>query len=198
MSLVIKNLTKSFDNKTIFRDFSYEFPDNGIYVLRGESGIGKTTLLRIIAGIDKDYNGDVIGAGIGMVGMVFQEYRLFPQLTALQNVVFANSDKKGKADYDNAIKMLSTLGFNEADMSLLPEELSGGMKQRVSLARGFLSSFPILLLDEPTKELDDRNAEIVRDIIKSLSKNKLVIIVSHSSEDVESLNATEIFIGNHH
>jgi len=194
MSLNIINLKKRFDDKTIFDGFSYNFSDNGIYLLRGESGIGKTTLLRMISGLDNDYTGEIIGGGIGRVGMAFQEYRLFPRLSALENVIFAISDGKDKAVFDNSKKMLSSLGFNESDMLLLPGELSGGMKQRVSLARAFLSDYPILLFDEPTKELDKSNAAIIRNIIRELSKNRLVIIVSHSDEDVSALHPIEIFI----
>lgn len=194
MSLELKNISKNFGNKTILKDFSYSFNSPGLYVLTGESGVGKTTLLRMISGLDKSYTGSIEGGGIGEVGMAFQEYRLFPQLTALENVVFAISSRKDEAVLNKSKEMLLHLGFKNEDLSLLPSELSGGMKQRVSLARAFLSNYPILLLDEPTKELDDKNAKTVRDIIASLSKEKLIIIVSHNSEDVSGLNATEINI----
>lgn len=192
MSLKISGLTKYFNEKCILKDFSFEFKDNGIYVLKGESGIGKTTLLRILAGLDKDYTGSIEGGGIGRVGIAFQEYRLFPRLTAAKNVLLAISDKKDGADYEKVKSMLSILGLSEEDMDLLPNALSGGMKQRVSLARAFLSDYPILLLDEPTKELDESNAKAVRDIIKALSAERLIIIVSHNDEDAFSLGATEI------
>lgn len=198
MTLRIIGLTKYFEKKCIFKDFSYDFEGSGIYTLKGESGIGKTTLLRIIAGLDKDYSGVVEGGGIGRVGMAFQEYRLFPQLTALENVVFAISDKKNTAVLDNAHKMLSLLGFEERDIELLPDELSGGMKQRISLARAFLSGYPILLLDEPTKELDEVNATQVLNIIKELSKDRLIILVSHNVDDAKRIGATEILIDKLH
>ena len=72
MSLMIKNLSKSFGKKTIFSNFTYNFADSGIYVVHGDSGIGKTTLLRIIAGLDKEYTGNVAGGGIGQVSFAFQ------------------------------------------------------------------------------------------------------------------------------
>lgn len=194
MSLKITNLNKNFGEKCIFKGFSYSFDMSGIYALKGESGVGKTTLLRIIAGLDKDYTGEVLGGNIGRVSVAFQEYRLFSGLTALENIVFAISNGKDKAVFEKAKKTLFALGFSEADMSLYPEELSGGMKQRVSLARAFLADYPILLLDEPTKELDSANAKAVREMIKTLSKEKLVILVSHSDEDLRLLSATEILI----
>ena len=88
--------------------------------------------------------------------------------------------------------MLLSLGFRENDLYLLPDELSGGMKQRVSLARAFLFDAPILLLDEPTKELDPSNADTVRKIIKEQSLTRLVILVSHNGEDIDKLGATKI------
>lgn len=194
MSLTIKNLCKSFDGKTVLDNFSHDFADRGIYAIQGESGAGKTTLLRIIAGLDKDYSGEVIGGGFGKCSMAFQEHRLFPQLSALENVVFAISDKKDEAVCKKATDILTSLGLPKSDISLLPEELSGGMKQRVSLARAFIKDAPVLLLDEPTKELDEANATLVRDMIREAAKSRLVILATHSAEDVEALEAKIIKI----
>lgn len=184
MSLSLINVTKRFDDKILFSDLSINLPDVGIFALVGESGIGKTTLLRIIAGLDKDYTGEVVGGGIGRVSMSFQEYRLFPQLTALDNLIFAISDGKDEAAALKCRNMLYSLGFSHTDMSLLPCELSGGMKQRVSVARAFIRESDILLLDEPTKELDTANAEIIRKLILEESKKRLVIFVSHNEDDL--------------
>ena len=165
MGLSIKNLSKRFDNKSIFSDFSYEFDDSGVYAILGESGVGKTTLLRIIAGLDTDFEGEVNGGGNKSTSFAFQEYRLFPELSAFDNIVFASFDKITDERILNAKAMLKSLGFTEEDMSLFPSELSGGMKQRVSIARALLRASPILLLDEPTKELDSDNAEAVLALI---------------------------------
>ena len=189
MSLKISRLTKYFDEKCILENFSYEFKQTGLYLLTGESGRGKTTLLRMIAGLDKKYEGEITGGGIGQVGFVFQEYRLFPHLSAIDNVIYAISDRKNEAVTSKAANMLKRLGFEEKDFSLNPSELSGGMKQRVSLARAFLSRYPILLLDEPTKELDRTNLERVKEIIRELSESRLIILVSHVSEDTDNPDA---------
>ena len=82
MSLEIIDLSKSFGERAVLDSFSYKFDQTGLYVIAGESGIGKTTLLRIIAGLDKDYSGSVVGGGIDNVSFMFQEYRLFPSLSA--------------------------------------------------------------------------------------------------------------------
>jgi NitT/TauT family transport system ATP-binding protein len=183
------SLKKSFDEKIIFDNFSYSFPSTGVFALFGESGIGKTTLLRLIAGLDKNYDGTIEFEGISKVAFAFQEYRLFPTLTALENVFYANFDKKNEADLKKCQKALAELGFGESDMSLYPKELSGGMKQRVSLARAFLNDAPVLLLDEPTKELDEENVKRVIERISEEGKHRLVILVTHEFSDIEAVGA---------
>ena len=192
MSLRISNLKKRFADKVIFDDFSYEFSNNGIYAITGESGVGKTTLLRLIAGLDTHYSGSISGGGIGNVSLAFQENRLFPNLSALDNVVLANHNEPTPNAVEEAKKMLISLGISEKDIYLYPSELSGGMRARISLARAFLKQAPILLLDEPTSELDSENAELVRKIIKKQAKNRLIIIVTHNLEEISMLSATPI------
>ena len=187
MSLEIKNLTKRFGKKTIISEFSYHFSEKGLYILRGKSGIGKTTLLRIIAGLDKDYSGEIIEGGIGRISFAFQEYRLFPQLSALENVMIASKDDSD-ANKNIAMDLLSQLGFSFEEMSLLPSELSGGMKQRVSLARAFMKNAPVILLDEPTKELDAILCRQVCEMIKKIAEDKLVILVTHRDDDISLLD----------
>lgn len=188
MNLKLNILEKKFDDKVIFKDFSYKFDEKGVYLLFGKSGTGKTTLLRIIAGLDKKFKGTVEGAGAENVSFVFQEYRLFPNLTALNNVVLAISDGKDDKIKKKAMNLLLNLGFSESDLHLLPGELSGGMKQRVSFARALLKNAPILLLDEPTKELDSELRNKLYEIIKEEAKTRLVIMVSHNKEDIDFLS----------
>ena len=194
MAFVINNLSKSFDTKLIYNNFSFNFPEKGVFTLSGESGSGKTTLLRIIAGLDLDYTGEVIGGGKNNVSFAFQEYRLFPHLNAIDNVVFSISDRKDEAVYNKSKNMLLSLGFSTDDLLLYPSEMSGGMKQRVSLARAFLKESNILLLDEPTKELDKINVKNVLNEIISQAKNRIVIVVTHSDDDINELNSVKINI----
>ena len=190
--LKIKNLSKAFENKEIFCDFSYSFSENGLYIIKGNSGIGKTTLLRIISGIDKKYTGLVANGGYKNASVAFQEYRLFPTLTALENITFAVWEKAEDNNVSEAKKMLLELGFTEGDLSLFPHELSGGMKQRVSLVRAFLKKAPILILDEPTKELDSSLSSKILEIIKEEAKHRLVLMVTHTASDVSHLPHTVI------
>lgn len=193
MSLSIQKLNKHFGRKYIFTDFSYEFSDRGIYLLLGNSGVGKTTLLRIIAGLDKNFGGSVLLSNASTVSVAFQEYRLFPTLTALENVMIASKDE-GEDSLLAAEALLLKLGFTKDEMNLYTDELSGGMKQRVSLARAFFANSDILLLDEPTKELNRELCDVVLQMIKDAGKERLVIVVTHNYDDVKELCATEIRI----
>lgn len=186
-NLILKNLSFAYGNETVFNDLSLSFESKNVYLLSAPSGRGKTTLLRLIAGLIKQSSGEIVGGGIGKVAFAFQESRLFPALSALENASVSASSI-------DARKMLLSLGFSEEDLLKTPSELSGGMKQRVSLVRAFLSDAPILLLDEPFKELDDKVRETVYEIIKEMANSKLVILVSHDLSDAENLSATVVYL----
>lgn len=187
MSIIIKNLHKAFGDKIIINDLTYTFPDTGIVIINGKSGIGKTTLLRLISRLDNDYSGLIEFDKEKDVSYAFQEHRLFPHLNVLNNLLSVSFNRYGENDRKRAIDLLMKLGFAENDLKLFPDELSGGMKGRLSFARAVLYDKPILLLDEPTKELDDASKQAIFEIINSLSKTKLIIIVTHDT-DLSLLN----------
>jgi len=194
MSLKIKNLTKNFGDKTVIKNFSFEFADTGLYLVYGRSGVGKTTLLRMISGLDTEYEGEIFGGGKENVSYMFQEYRLFPTLSAIDNVLAVAYDDECEENRTEAMNTLISLGITEEEAELLPKELSGGMKQRVSFARAILRNRPILLLDEPMKELNEELCRTVKKILTRESEKRLVIMVSHNPEDreIENVNLIEL------
>ena len=182
MSLEIINVSKCFGEKVVFDNFSYSFSTEGLYVITGESGIGKTTLLRMIAGLDTDFSGEISGGNTENVSFMFQEYRLFPSLNALKNAALSLKAE----DFGRAEALLKRLGFTDQDLKKRPAHLSGGMKQRVAFARAVLMDAPILILDEPTKELDAESIRIMLDIVAEEAKKRLVIAVTHDDMLINS------------
>lgn len=173
----ITNLSKSFDGKAIFKDYSSEFATGKITYLMGESGVGKTTLLRMISGLDTDYTGEITYEG--KLAYVFQEPRLFPNLSVLSNLKIVNDNPTL-----NAKKLLKSVELNDCE-DMLPSELSGGMKMRLSIARAVYYDPDIILMDEPFASLDkEMKDRIVNKIFKLLS-GKTIIIISHDRSDAE-------------
>ena len=175
MGIRVANLTKSFGDSIVIENLSFALPDRGLFRISGPSGVGKTTLLRMIAGLDTDYIGSIENGGISNTSFMFQEYRIFPTLSALKNAGISQNT----GDNASAYNLLSYLGFKPEDMKKKPRELSGGMKQRVAFVRALLKDSPILILDEPTKELDSNTVDAMLEIIRCEAQRRLVIIVTH-------------------
>ena len=184
MPVIISNLSKSLGTQDIFRDFSLEMPDTGCVCFFGPSGSGKTTLLNLLAGIIPPDAGSIELIPKGNISYAFQEDRLLPWINAVDNVKLVIQDKKN-AD-EAAIHWLREVSL--ADMAdKTPGELSGGMRQRVSLARAFAYGGSVLLLDEPFQGID---AQIKSGLISSLSKmktEKLLILITHYPEEAVRL-----------
>ncbi|MBQ5992448.1 MAG: ABC transporter ATP-binding protein [Clostridia bacterium] len=174
----IKNLSLSFGKKPIFRDFSAELPDEGLVLLSGESGIGKTTLLRILCGLQKPDRGTVCGLESRKISVVFQEPRLLEHMTALENVSIVS-------DAETAERLLRELNMT-GERSQKAGALSGGQKQRVSLARAFAFSNDVVLLDEPFTGLDEQNKLRAADLIRTA---RLAVVVTHDADDAALLHA---------
>lgn len=174
----LRNLSLSFGEKQIFRDFSAQLPNEGVVLLSGESGIGKTTLLRILCGLQKPDLGAVVGLENRWVSVVFQEPRLLDRLSAFENVSIVS-------DGETAKRLLSDLNMT-GEMHLCARSLSGGQKQRVSLARAFAFSSDIVLLDEPFTGLDEQNKLRAVDLIRTA---RLAVVVTHDPDDAALLHA---------
>ena len=175
------NVSLSFENKKIIDDLNFTFEDKKTYAIMGESGIGKTTILNIIAGLLKIDSGSV-STDNARVAYLFQDARLFPWLTVADNVTIVSDEPKEVAKY-RALSILEKLGLLECS-DMYPDELSGGMKQRVSIARALMYEHDILLLDEPFRALDEETAKTVAEYVFDESNDKTVIFVTHDKNDV--------------
>ena len=184
--LEVKNLCKEFNNRPILKDISFTLKDGEIMTIVGPSGAGKTTLLRIIAGLETKDSGEILIDGKpydpGNVGVVFQDFNLFPNLNVLQNITLAPTMvlKESKAEAEqNAQKLLDQLQMNGREKQY-PYQLSGGQKQRVAIARALAMNPRILCDDEPTSALDPNLREEVEKMILDLKKSGLTqLIITH-------------------
>ena len=189
--LELKNIKKSFSGRKILDGISLKVTDGEIMCIVGQSGGGKTPLLRCISGLERIDEGEMILDGRkfdpmsskeALIGVVFQEYNLFPHLSVLENVTLAPKialKKDPQAVEKEARQLLKKLAL-EGKENLYPYQLSGGQKQRVSIARALAMHPKILCYDEPTSALDPGLRDKVRDIILSLKNESMTqIVVTH-------------------
>lgn len=180
--------SKRYDDLEVVRDFKLGLEKNKVTCLFGPSGCGKTTLLNIIAGLDRDYEGACDTSDLD-ISYVFQEPRLIPWLSVYDNIEYVLRDKLEAGDIEGHIlrylEEVDLLEFRDA----LPNSLSGGMKQRVSLVRGFAHPHEILILDEPFIGIDHKMRAALIENIKRLMKieNKTVVLVTHDLEVAKTL-----------
>ena len=174
---------KAFDGKTVLSDLSLDFPEGRTTLLMAPSGWGKTTLLRIASGLDRDFEGEVEKGGRHVV--LFQEDRLVEGISALSNLLALG---KGK---EECLASLSILGLEGQERKKV-SELSGGMKRRVAIARVLLMDGDRFFLDEPFTGLDGETKEAVASVLKKKLKGKTVVVVSHSEEDGPLMDSDDI------
>ena len=177
----LNNISVSFDKKLVVDNFSFEFKAGKKYAIMGESGCGKTTILNTIAGLVKLNSGEIAKPANCKISYVFQEPRLFDWLTVKENVSIVSGDDKRLAD-QKVQKILSSLGLSET-LDQYPPELSGGMKQRVSIARALAFDPDVILIDEPFKALDNETRTKTADYLFEICKSKTVIMVTHDISD---------------
>lgn len=178
----LENIVLSLGGKNVINGFSHTFRPGSTSAILGKSGCGKTTLLRIIAGLQKADSGK-ISVG-GKISYVFQEPRLLPDRTALENINFVLGDKRETLEQAQKWLELAEMGN---DGHKLPHELSGGMKQRIALVRALAYDGDIFLLDEPFSALDGDLKDKMITAVKKFTAGKTVILVTHDSNEAELL-----------
>ena len=184
--LKITDLAFAYDKKSIFENLSLELANGEILAVMGPSGYGKTTLLGLVSGLLNPQKGEVENT-FEKIAYVFQEPRLFPWLTVKENLM-AVMDEKDKSAEKTVIECLRFVGLSDS-LDKNPEELSGGMKSRASLARALAYGGDLFLLDEPFAALDEdlRNDLLVKLKEYLRAHNTSAILVTHNKEDAEKL-----------
>ena len=212
--LETRHLTKIYRTKkgvpvTALSDVSLKFSDTGMVFLLGKSGSGKSTLLNLLGGLDKYDSGEIIIKGVSSsdfrqrhfdsyrntyVGFIFQEYNILEEFTVGANIALA-LELQGKKATDGEINKI----LSEVDLqgygARRPNELSGGQKQRVAIARALVKNPKIIMADEPSGALDSATGKQVFETLKKLSKEKLVIVVSHDRDFADTYGDRIIELG---
>ena len=202
--LVVRNVFKTYHSKKgtdcqALKNISFSLGDSGLYFVLGKSGCGKSTLLNLLGGLDKVNSGEISYNGKDFsafsqkdfeeyrndtVGFVFQDYNLIDNFNVYENVdialILQSATDKDKL-ISQALKQVGLEGYEKRKIS----ELSGGQKQRVAIARAIVKNSSIILADEPTGNLDSDTGKDILDLLKNLSADKLVIVVTHDKENAE-------------
>ena len=207
--LEIKNINKSYKvgdlKQKVLKDVSIKFRENEFVSILGQSGSGKTTLLNLIGGLDRYDTGDIIINGKSTkhfkdkdwdayrnnsIGFIFQSYNLISHISILDNVEMGMtlSGVSRKLRRERAIEVLKKVGLGD-HINKKPNQLSGGQMQRVAIARALANDPDIILADEPTGALDSKTSKSIMDLIKEISKDKLVIMVTHNEEIAEDYSS---------
>lgn len=203
--LEIKNLTKIYKTKKgkdvlALDNISLKFPETGMIFLLGKSGSGKSTLLNVTGGLDNPTSGEIIIKGKSSknftqsdfdsyrntyIGFIFQEYNILEEFTVYDNIALALELQNKKVDHQSIISLLKEVDL-EGYEKRKPNTLSGGQKQRIAIARALIKHPEIIMADEPTGALDSNTGKQVLETLKKLSKDRLVIVVSHDREFAET------------
>lgn len=199
-SIEVKNISKIFDNKLVLNDLNFKVNDGELLSILGKSGCGKTTLLKILIGIERPSSGSILKNNKNItnydiskrdMGIVFQNYALFPNMTVLENVSYALKNKlKNKNEaIKQAMDIISMVNLEE-HVNKYPNELSGGQMQRVAIARTLALKPDVILFDEALSALDAENKMILRNKIRELNKkfNITMIFITHDQEEAFSIS----------
>lgn len=198
MNIKISNLTKSYNKDKIFKNFNLEFSDEKVNCILGQSGCGKSTLLNILANLIHIEEGKIEGISKGDVSYIFQEDRLIEWLTVKENLNLALKKYFNKEDLTKEIEYILRLVGIEDVKDKYPNSLSGGMRQRVNIARAFGKPSKIILMDEPFKSLDYKLKYTIIDEFRGIlsEEKRMVILVTHDVDEAIYFNGNVIVLGN--
>ncbi|HEY0123788.1 MAG TPA: ABC transporter ATP-binding protein [Rhizobium sp.] len=178
----VENLTLRFGEHTIFEDLNFEINSGEFVVLLGSSGVGKSSLLKIIGGLAKATAGTVTGTdGLPVadrIAYMGQQDLLFPWLNVFENVTLGARLRREKVDREWAEHLLERVGLGNRH-KVLPSALSGGMRQRAAIARTLYERRPIVLMDEPFSALDAITRAMVQDLAAEMLENRTVLLITH-------------------
>lgn len=206
----INKLNKKYGNRTVFKDFDIEFEEGAFVSIYGESGSGKSTLLNIIGLLEKFDSGDVIINGRKNIGIdskeailmrrneisyLFQSYALIDEMTVYDNLKLALEYRKySKPEKDEKIReVLKYVGLSDKIKSFI-YELSGGEQQRVAMARVLLHDTNIILADEPTGSLDEKNKQVILELLKKENEKGKTIIVATHDKDIKEISTKVVLL----
>lgn len=205
----VEHLCKKFGDVTVLHDVNLEVKEKEVVVIIGPSGSGKSTILRCLNHLEVPSGGKITIDGIVLeeganlnairreVGMVFQRFNLFPNMSVLENIMLAPMQVRGKTKEEakaKAMALLKRVGLeNKADS--MPDELSGGQQQRVAIARALAMNPQILLFDEPTSALDPEMVKEVLDVMKSLAREGMtMVVVTHEMGFAKEVGDRVLFV----
>ncbi len=207
--LKVNNLTKQFNKQTVLNEVSFEVNKGEIVTLLGQSGAGKTTILRCINGLENfdggsiEIDGQMIKSKKDLlkvrknVGLVFQNYNLFPHKTVIENIIEAPTLVLGMNKEEatkRAIDLLKQVGLSDKANSL-PNELSGGQQQRVAIARACALQPKILCFDEPTSALDPELTNGIAEIMKKLANDGMsILVITHDMEFASNVSTRTLLV----
>lgn len=183
----LHGLSKSFEGVSSFQGLNATFEAGKVTGISGDSGIGKTTLVRIVAGLEQATDGNVTMSEPAKISYLFQEERLIPWLNVFDNMALGLLREKSPVNTDRIIKMAEDLEIADS-LWKLPAELSGGMKHRAAIGRTFIAESQLMILDEPFRGLDDGLKRRILDRLwQRNTAGKTVLLITHSSQDAENL-----------